>query len=129
MNKINVLLRKEDKNNGYPNVRGVHRMIKNPHAGMKVVPSEDLRRSVKRWTSDERVYTPKLANIITPIIDRFDEDGKPYTVINVTKDMNVQIDSSDEVRRLIFHPIYFDEYIDEYTKPISIDYKRINELI
>ena len=86
---------------------------------MKVVPSEDLRRSVKRWMSDE------LANIITPIIDRFDEDGKPYTVINVTKDMNVQIDSSDEVRRLIFHPIYF----DEYTKPIFIDYKRINELI
>lgn len=125
MNKINVLLRKEDKNNGYPNVRGVHRMIKNPYAGMKVVPSEDLRRSVKRWMSDERMYTPKLANIITPIIDRFDEDGKPYTVINVTKDMNVQIDSSDEVRRLIFHPIYF----DEYTKPISIDYKRINELI
>lgn len=101
-------------------------MIKNPYAGMKVVPSEDLRRSVKRWMSDERTYySPKLANMITPIIDRFDEDGKPYTVINVTKDMNVQIDSSDEVRRLIFHPVYFDEYI----KPISIDYKRINELI
>lgn len=105
-------------------------MIENPYVGMKVIPSEDLRRSVKRWMSDERTYySPKLANMITPIIDRFDEDGKPYTVTNVTNNMNIQIDSSDEVRRLIFHPIYFDEYIDEYTKPISIDYKRINELI
>lgn len=98
-------------------------MIENPYVGMKVIPSDDLRRSIRRWMS-EGGYSPETVDMMKSIIDRFDEDGKPYTVTNVTKEMNIQIDS-DEVRRLIFHPIYF----DEYTKPISIDYKRINELI
>lgn len=98
-------------------------MIENPYVGMKVIPSDNLRHSIRRWMS-ERGYSPETVDMMKSIIDRFDEDGKPYTVTNVTKEMNIQIDS-DEVRRLIFHPIYF----DEYTKPISINYERINELI
>ncbi len=99
-------------------------MIKNPYVGMKVVPSDELRRSSERWMSDRRRYNPKIADKITSFIDCFDKDEKPYTVIYVNEVMHVQIDSA-EVDGLVFHPMYFDEYI----KPISIDYKRINELI
>lgn len=97
-------------------------MIKNPYVGMKAVPSDDLRRYVKTWASNG-MYSPETVDRITSSIDRFDEDGKPYTVIEVNG-VHVQIDS-DKVRGLMFHPTSFDEYI----KPISIDYKRINELI
>lgn len=98
-------------------------MIENPYVGMKVIPSDDLRRSIRRWMS-EGGYSPETVDRIASSVERFDKDGKPYTVIEVTKGAHVQIDSA-KVRGLMFHPTFFDEYI----KPISIDYKRINELI
>lgn len=98
-------------------------MIENPYVGMKVIPSDDLRRCVKTWASNG-TYNFETVDRIASLIDRFDEDGKPYTVIEVTKGVHVGIDSG-KVRGLMFHPTFFDEYI----KPISIDYKRINELI
>lgn len=100
-------------------------MIKNPYVGMKVVPSEELRCDVKSWMSDGGMYnSPKIIDMVKSFIDCFDKDGKPYTVIDVTGKKHVAIDSA-EVDGLVFHPMYF----DEYTKSISIDYKRINELI
>lgn len=98
-------------------------MIENPYVGMKVIPSDDLRRSIRRWMS-EGWYSPETVDRIASSVDCFDKDGKPYTVIEVTKGAHVRINSA-KVRGLMFHPTFFDEYI----KPISIDYKRINELI
>lgn len=97
-------------------------MIENPYVGMKVVPSDSLRRFIKKWMSEGN--SSETVDRIASSVDRFDKDGKPYTVIEVIKGTHVQIDSA-KVRRLVFHPTCFDEYI----KPISIDYKRINELI
>lgn len=98
-------------------------MVENPYVGMKVVPSDDLRRSVRRWML-EGMYSPETVDTITSMIDRFDKDGKPYTIINVTEGAHVQIDSA-KVRELMFHPTFFDEYI----KPIFINYEQVNKLI
>lgn len=97
--------------------------IENPYVGMKVVPSDELRSSVKKWASSGW-YSPKVVDMIASIINCFDENGKPYTVTNVTGAMNIQINFTG-AKTLIFNPIFFDEYIGL----ICIDYKRVNELI
>ena len=104
-------------------------MIENPCVGMKVVPSDELRSSIVRWISNGW-YSSEVIDTIMSVIDCVDKNRKPFVVTYVAAGTNrISIDltkvKSSTNKNLVFHPLFFDEYI----KPFYINYERVSELI